>query len=109
MTDATIAELTTDRLIALSDVELALTYVDVVNELARNGGDLDARDRLIDTLDGLGHELIERLSAEAGRAAIVHFYKDDGPNELLDAIEGLRQRQAARLLRDTLKGGENDG
>ena len=52
-------------------------------------------------------ELLERFSPETARSSIVRLYTDiderftdpeDG-NDLLDALEGFKQRQAARLLR----------
>jgi hypothetical protein len=91
-----------DDLIALSDAELATAYVDLMNALAGASGRDEALHDLVDALDGLGCELLERLSAEAGRAAIVHHWRDDDPDTLLDAIGDLRRRAATWALRDVL-------
>ena len=86
-------------------MELALAFVDTVNELAVVDGKLGGvLLRLVDDLDGLVAETIERLSPEAGRAAVAHHWQDDGPDELLGALEQMRRRAAARTLRDLLQG-----
>ena len=62
-------------------------------------------------LSALVGELIERGLPDAARAEVVRTFSALGPiggpedeNDLLDSLEGLRRRQAARLLRDTLSG-----
>ena len=55
-------------------------------------------------------ELVERGLPAAARAELVRTYSTEiardpeNTNDLLDGIEDLRRRQAARLLRDTLSG-----
>jgi hypothetical protein len=60
----------------------------------------DADEVLGDQLLAFVAETFERFAPEAARAAILHLWKDDGPNELLDALEDMRRRGAARMLRD---------
>jgi hypothetical protein len=104
--------LSTDRCIAFSDDEL----VDKTFELIGLVEDCEAADvyeavgELATGLYFLVEELLERFSPEAARAATVRLYTDDDEhlrdpddgNNLLDALEGLKQSQAARLLRDAL-------
>lgn len=89
-------DLNHDELIALSDAELARRF----NDLACAVFDLD--DTLGDQLFAFAAETFERFAPEAARAAIVHAWEGDGPDELLDAIEAMRRRVAARALRDGL-------
>jgi hypothetical protein len=101
--------LTHDELVALSDTELAVAFVDLGNDLAAVDSDLDGRlSGLVDALDGLVAETLERLSPEAGRTAIEHHWKDDSPDALRDALDHMRRRAAARVLRDVL-GEDSDG
>jgi hypothetical protein len=54
-----------------------------------------------DAAYALVNELIERFSPEAARDEITRTYCGKSADDLLDALEALRQRQAARQLRDT--------
>ena len=73
----TIEPVTTDECIGLTDDELVDATYAVVDELAESDDERTAQ---------VGGTLIFLLG------------------ELLDALDGLRRRQAARLLRDTLSG-----
>jgi len=55
-----------------------------------------------DALFGFLSETLDRWSPDLGRAAIVHLWRDDDRDALLDAIEDMRRRAAARALRDGL-------
>jgi hypothetical protein len=102
--------MTTDECIALSDDELVDATYALVDDLAESEDEraAEAGARLIYLLG----ELLERFAPEAARAELVRAltHPELGPidaedeNELQDALEGLRRRQAARLLRDTLSG-----
>jgi hypothetical protein len=95
--------LTTDRCIALPDAELIERTYDVVAKVA----DSDSEWRLGDALFFLVGEISERFAPEAARAEVLRHWHNANADDLLDALDGLRRRQAARLLRDTV-GGESD-
>ena len=96
--------MTNDEAIALSDDEL----VDHIWDGLCRVMELD--EELGEELSALVGELIERGLPEAARNELVRTYATEiardpeDSNDLLDAIEGLRRRQTARLLRDTLSG-----
>jgi hypothetical protein len=47
---------------------------------------------------------LERFAPpEVTRAELVQLYRDGNPDDLLDALNEVRQRQAARALRDALE------
>jgi hypothetical protein len=86
-------DLTADHLISHTDLELCEW---VLEELPDG------------TISALVHELIERFNPEAARDEITNSYcGKPADDDLLDALEAFRQRQAARLLRDTV--GSEDG
>jgi hypothetical protein len=108
--DVTIQPMTTDECIALSDDELVDATYAVADDLAESE---DLRtEEAGDTLLYLLGELLERFAPEAARAELVRAltHPELGPldaedeAELQDALDALRRRQAARLLRDTLSG-----
>jgi hypothetical protein len=102
--------MTTDECIALTDDELVDATYAIVDDLAESD-DAQAAEAGATLIFLLG-ELLERFAPEAARAELVRAltHPDLGPldaddeNELLDALENLRRRQAARLLSDTLSG-----
>jgi hypothetical protein len=53
------------------------------------------------------NELIERHHPDLARKEITNAYDGEPADDLLDALEAFRLRQAARLLRDTV--GAEDG
>jgi hypothetical protein len=83
-----------DNLIGLSDVDLAQRFGDLAGAVCAVDGELG------DALFGFLSETLERWSPELGRAAIVHLWREDNPDALLDALDDLRRRAAARTLRD---------
>jgi hypothetical protein len=96
--------LSSDRVIALSNTELVdklYTYVGIAADECDEAGD---------ALFFLVGEILERFAPDEARAELVRTYTPATPaladpkdgDDLLDALEGLRRRQAARLLRDTL-------
>jgi len=101
---------TTDECIALSDDELVDATYAVIDDLAESEDERTAR--AAGTLIFLLAELLERFAPEVAQAELVRNMtaSELGPidaedeDELLDALDGLRRRQAARLLRDTLSG-----
>lgn len=60
-----------------------------------------------DAVYALVNELIERHHPEFARKEITNTYQGQPADDLLDALEAFRTRQAARLLRDTF-GSESD-
>ena len=91
--------MTEDRAIALSDLELAIRLYDA---LGRLDVEADASQAVTDSYFLVG-EMIERFAPDVARAETLHVFKDDDdPNNLLDALNGIRERQAARALRDAL-------
>jgi hypothetical protein len=101
---------TTDECIALSDDELVDRTYAVVDDLAENEDDRTAEAGA--SLIFLLGEMLERFAPEVAQAELVRNLTrtELGPldeadeAELLDALDCLRRRQAARLLRDTLSG-----
>jgi hypothetical protein len=94
--------LTSDGCIAMTDAELVDRTFGAISQVA------DLVDVYGDALYFLVDEMLERFAPDVARADIERRYKDDAePDNLLDAIEGLRRRQAARLLRDTV-GSDDD-
>ena len=92
--------LSTDRVIAFSDAKLVDRTFELVGELE----DDDHADALYFVVG----EMLERFAPEAAAAEIGRSYRDASDfKNLLDAMDGLRRRQAARLLRDTI--GSEDG
>jgi hypothetical protein len=101
---------TTDECIALSDDELVDRAYAVVADLAESEDERTAQAG--GSLIFLLGEMLERFAPEVAQAELVRNMttselgpldgEDEG--ELLDALESLRRRQAARLLRDTLSG-----
>jgi hypothetical protein len=95
--------LSSDDLIALSDQRLVELIYEGLGELDDGG-----------TFYGLIDELVERTSPELARAEVLRTYDSpiapdpEDANDLLDSLESLRRRQAARLLRDTFQGGGED-
>lgn len=86
--------LTADSCIALDDLELAGKTFELIG---------DASDELSSALYFLVGEMLERFAPDVARADLARIYNDPREaDELLDALAGLRRRQAARLLRDTL-------
>ena len=89
--------LSSDDLIALSDQRLVQLIYEALCE-EDDGG----------TFFGLVDELVERTHPELARADLLRTHSDhEDANDLLDSLESLRRRQAARLLRDTF-GSESD-
>jgi hypothetical protein len=85
--------LSTDDLIALSDQRLVELIYEALCELDDGG-----------TFYGLVDELVERTHPELARADAIRMHQDHGDaNDVLDSLESLRRRQAARLLRDTFR------
>jgi len=86
-------ELLDDDLIALSDQRL----VELIYEALCEEDDGS-------TFYGLVDELLERTHPELARAYVLRMNPDrDDADDLLDSLEALRRRQAARLLRDTFR------
>jgi len=83
-----------------SDICIALTDAELVEEVYAIV-DIDDPDG-VDPLRFLLDELLERLAPDLIRADSIRRMADDDPDELLDVLDGLRRRQAARLLRDAL-------
>ena len=102
--------MTTDECIALSDDELVDATLAVVDELAESADERAAQAG--GRLNFLLGELLERVAPEVAQAELVRnmtaselgSLDAEDEDELLDALQGLRRRQAARLLRDTLSG-----
>ena len=92
----TIRRMTTDECSALSDDELVHAAYEAAVDV------LDVDDALGETMLDLVGELAERFAPEAARSWHEELYADDPPDERHDALESLRRRQAARLLRDAL-------
>ncbi|HKD32700.1 MAG TPA: hypothetical protein VKB73_04420 [Gaiellaceae bacterium] len=96
----------TEDCIALSDDELLDATYDAVCKVAELDEDLAEK------LSSLVGEWSERFAPEAARAELVRLHKGLAAlrlvrdalaeDKLHDDLEGLRQRQAARQLRDTL-------
>lgn len=105
----TIRPMTTDECIALSDNELVDATYAVVDDLGEHEDEQAAE--AAGALICLIGELLERFAPEAARAELVRALThpqlgpldEEDEAELQDALDGLRRRQAARLLRDTLK------
>jgi hypothetical protein len=85
--------MTTDECIALSDDDLVHAAYEAAVEV------LEVDDALGERMFELVGELAERFAPEAAGSWLAELYADDPPDERLDALEGLRRRQAARLLR----------
>jgi predicted nucleic acid-binding protein len=102
--------MTTDECIAMTDDELVDATYAVIDDLAESD-DAQADEAGAFLIFLLG-ELLERFAPEVAQAELVRNLTrpELGPleaeeeDELLDALEGLRRRQAARLVRDTLGG-----
>ena len=100
--------MTTDERIALSDDELVDATLAVVDELVESADERAAQAG--GRLNFLLGELLERVAPEVAQAELVRNMTAselgslDAEDELLDTLQGLRRRQAARLLRDTLSG-----
>jgi predicted nucleic acid-binding protein len=100
---------TTDECIALTDDELVDTAYAVVDGLAESENDRTAEAGAL--LIFLLGELLERFAPEVAQAELVRNLTRSEPGasaaadeaELFDALDGLRRRQAARLLRDALQ------
>jgi predicted nucleic acid-binding protein len=100
--------MTTDQCIALSDDELVDATYALIDDLAESEDEPTAEAGA--SLIFLLGELLERFTPEVAQAELVRNLTraEMGPldaedeNELLDALDGLRRRQAARMLRDTL-------
>jgi hypothetical protein len=94
---------TTDECIALSDDELVDRTYDFLCRV------MELDDEVGEDLSTLVRELIECGLPAAARAELIRTYSTEiardpeDTNDLLDGIEDIRRRQAARLLRDTLK------
>jgi hypothetical protein len=90
-------DLSVDHLISHTDIEL----IEWVYEELPDG-----------TIYALVNELIERFNPEAARNEITNNLHGEPPDDLLDALEAFRCRQAARPLRDTfgsaISTGESD-
>jgi hypothetical protein len=95
--------LSCDRVIAMSDEEIAQRLFDFIGQID------DADDMIRDALYFLADETFERFAPEAARAQILHHWRDASPDDLLEAVDGLRRRQATRLLRDSFDGRRSDG
>ena len=100
--------MTTDECIALSDDELVEAAYAVVDDLTDSDDEQAAHAG--GSLIFLLGELLERFAPEVAQAELVRNLTaaELGPldaedeNELLDALDGLRRRQATRMLRDAL-------
>ena len=100
--------MTTDECIALTDDELVDATYRVVDELTESTDERTAHAG--GSLIFLFGELLERLVPELAQAHLVRSMtaSQTGPleaqdeHELLEALDGLRRRQAARMLRDAL-------
>jgi hypothetical protein len=64
---------------------------------------------VFDVDEGLGDllflfvdELVGRFAPKATRAVVLQQWGTDEPDSLLDALEAMRRRAAARMLRDGL-------
>jgi hypothetical protein len=98
--------MTTDECIELSDDQLVDKTYDLVCRV------MEVDEAAGDALATLVGELLERFAPEAARAELVRLHRDLDALSLVhdalaedylhDDLESLRQRQAARLLRDTL-------
>jgi hypothetical protein len=99
---------TTDECIALTDDELVDATYRVVDELTESTDERTAQAG--GSLIFLFGELLERFVPELAQAQLVRSMtaSQTGPleaqdeHELLEALDGLRRRQAARMLRDAL-------
>jgi hypothetical protein len=98
--------MTSDECIALSDAQLVDKTYDVVCQV------MQVDEVAGDALATLVGELLERFAPEAARAELIRLHRDLealslvhaalAEDELRGDLESLRQRQAARLLRDTV-------
>lgn len=100
--------MTTDECIALSDDELVEAAYAVVDDLTDSDDEQAAHAG--GSLIFLLGELLERFAPEVAQAELVRNLTaaelgplDAEENELLDALDGLRRRQATRMLRDALR------
>jgi hypothetical protein len=101
--------MTTDECIALTDDELVDRTYAVVDDLAESDDDRAAEAGA--SLIFLLGELRERYAPEIAQAELVRNLTPSVPGplaaedevELFDALDGLRRRQAARMLRDALR------
>jgi hypothetical protein len=99
---------TTDECIALTDDELVDATYRVVDELTESTDERTAQAG--GSLIFLFGELLERFVPELAQAQLVRSMtaSQTGPleaqdeHEFLEALDGLRRRQAARMLRDAL-------
>jgi hypothetical protein len=98
-------DLSVDRCIALSDEELAHRTFAAIAALVKDELN-DSQEEAIDALYFLADETFERFAPHAALAALVELYNEpddpEAPENLLDGVEAMRRRQAARLLRDTV-------
>jgi hypothetical protein len=89
-----------DEAIALSDTELALaTFAAVASLTEALATEIDS---VQDELYFLLVETFERFAPNAARAELEALFADDDPRELAAAIDGMREREATRLLRDAV-------
>jgi hypothetical protein len=92
--------LSVDRVIAFSDAKLVDQTFDLIGGIEN--------DERADALYFVVGEMLERFAPEAALAELIRNDPlDSEQDDLLTSIDGLRRRQAARLLRDTL--GSEDG
>ena len=101
--------LTKDRVVAFANAELVDRTFGYIEEVAEHS------DELTDALYFVVGEMLERFAPDEARAELKRTYMNNGPfcdpadaDDLLDALEDLRRREAARLLRDTLETREAD-
>ena len=98
---ATRHSLSTDGVIALSDSDLArLTYEYI--------GRIDlAEDVKNDALYFLVTEVFERFAPDVERAQLERDYAASDKQDLFWALDGLRRREATRMIRDALREDDN--
>jgi hypothetical protein len=97
---ATRHSLSTDGVITLSDSELArLTY----EYIGRCDRDDASHDDTKDALYFLVTEVFERFAPNVERAQLERDYADSDEQDLLWALEGMRRREATRMIRDALR------
>jgi hypothetical protein len=89
--------LTSDRLIVMSDEQLEEQFASVVDDVAEH--DVELSDALWLLMD----EVFERFAPEAAIASLKLAYRDDEPLALQRALKALRNRQTERTIRSALQ------
>jgi hypothetical protein len=103
-------DLTFDRCIGFSNAELVNRLWRAIDKIDFGSSDRDERfDSALDELFFIVHEIVERFAPEAAKEEPIRRFKDGfcDSDDLLASLDALKQRQAARLLRNTFSGGDD--